>query len=415
MSEDSSSLGWPLMRDNLARADLDRLIDFLRQDDPVLTQSSQVRAFEREWSEWLGVRHSVFVNSGSSANLITMAALKETSGLGEVLVPAITWVSDIAALLHLGFTPVFVDIDRRTLGMDNAQAIAKLSPRTKAVFITHILGYNAITRELLTELGRRGIPLIEDACEAHGATFQGKKVGTFGRAANFSFYYAHHLTTVEGGMVSTDDADWYELCRMLRAHGLVREMDDPARKGDFAARHPDLSSDFIFAVPAYNVRSTEMSAVLGRSQLPRLDEAIEQRNQNLRLFLSELDPSVFQTDFAVQGASNYALTLVLKEPDPDLNARVARCLAAHRVEFRRGTSGGGNQLRQPYLTRLFGPDAYRQCPNADHVHFFGYYIGNYPSLAREKISRLAAALNRCATEPGRNVGEAQPEAACPGR
>src|SRR5262245_19659120 len=189
------------MKKNISREDLDAVIDFLRDDIPVLTQSRQVQAFEEEWSRWLGVRHSVFGNSGSSANLITLAALRELYGTGEVIVPTLTWVSDIAAVIHCGFKPVFVDIQPRTLGMDNAQVIEKLTSETKAVFLTHALGYNALTDVLLDELSRRRVPLIEDACESHGATFRDRKVGTFGLASNFSFYYAHHLSTIEGGMV----------------------------------------------------------------------------------------------------------------------------------------------------------------------------------------------------------------------
>src|SRR5437762_3989802 len=166
----AARLDWPLMKYNIAREDLDAVYTLLSRDDVLLTQSANVRAFEREWSDWLGVRYSVFVNSGSSANLVTLAALKELRGGGEVIVPPLTWVSDIAAVLHCGLEPVFVDIDPRTLGMDNEQVIARLTDRTRAVFLTHILGYNALGPRLLAELERRKIPLIEDVCESHGAT-----------------------------------------------------------------------------------------------------------------------------------------------------------------------------------------------------------------------------------------------------
>ncbi len=387
---------WPLMRNNVSRADLDAVCAFLRHDDPVLTQSREVCAFEHEWSDWLGVRHSVFVNSGSSANLVTLAALKELYGGGEIIVPAITWVSDIAAVLHCGFEPVFVDIDRQTLGMDNDQVLAKISARTRGVFLTHVLGYNALTKPLLDELRRRSVSLLEDVCEAHGATFQGRKLGTYGLASNFSFYYAHHLSTIEGGMVCSNDTDFYETVRMLRSHGLVRELDSESRRRDYRDEYPDLNPEFIFALPAYNVRSTEINAVLGRSQLPRLDEAICQRTENLRLFLDHLDPEVYQTDFAVEGSSNYAFTLILRQPDETLMRRIMRTLKMRGVEFRRGTAGGGNQLRQPYLRRLLGPEAWRRCPRADHVHFYGMYIGNYPSLPRDTILRLCELLNQLA-------------------
>src|SRR5262245_8471404 len=391
-----AGLDWPLMRNNITREDLNAVCDLLQQDDPVLTQGTNVRAFEREWSEWLGVRHSVFVNSGSSANLVTLAALKHLHGGGEIILPTITWVSDIAAALHCDFEPVLVDIEPRTLGMDPRQVLDKLTPRTRAVFLTHVLGYNALTPELLDELRRRNVILLEDVCESHGATFQGQKLGTFGLASNFSFYYAHHLSTIEGGMVCTNDTDFYETVRMLRAHGLVRELDSASRKREQWDENPDLNPEFIFALPGYNVRSTEINAVIGRSQLRRLDTTIEQRTTNLRLFLTNLNPDVYCTDFATEGSSNYAFTLILRQPDDALFRRIMAALKTRGVEFRRGTAGGGNQVRQPYLRNLLGPDPWKQYPRADHVHFFGMYVGNYPALECDKILRLCALLNHLA-------------------
>jgi CDP-6-deoxy-D-xylo-4-hexulose-3-dehydrase len=385
---------WPLMRDNLAREDREAVCELMRQEDPILTQASNVRAFEGEWSRWLGVRHSVFVNSGSSANLLTLAALRELYGPGgRVIVPTVTWVSDIASVLHCGFEPVFVDIDPRTLGMDNGQVLERLTADTRAVFLTHVLGYNGLTRRLLDELGRRDVLLLEDVCESHGATFDGRRLGTYGLASNFSFYYAHHLSTIEGGMVCTNNTDFYETVRMLRSHGLVRELDSESRKKEYADDYPDLSPEFIFAHAGYNVRSTEINAVIGRSQLRRLDDGVQRRTENLRLFLDNLDGRAYHTDFATEGSSNYAFTLVLREPDADLCRRVMAALRANGVEFRRGTSGGGNQLRQPYLRRRYGEGEWQKYPNAEHLHFYGFYIGNYPSLERERILWLCELLN----------------------
>jgi len=383
---------WPLMRNNIVREDLDALIGFLKQSDPILTQSANVAAFEQEWSAWLGVRHSVFVNSGSSANLLTLAALRERFGGGEIIVPTLTWVSDIAAVLQNGFTPIFVDINPRTLGMDTRQVVAKLTPKTRAVFLTHILGYNALDEFLLAELRRRNIPLLEDVCESHGATFQGRKLGTFGLLSNFSFYYAHHMSTIEGGMVCTDDPEFYEMLRMFRSHGMVRESRSEALKRRYQQEWPDLNPDFIFAFPAYNMRGTEINAVLGRAQLKRLDAQNQRRTRNLHCFLDHLDPAKFFTDFDREGSCNYAFTLVLREPDQDLWQRIERTLHEHKIEFRRGTSGGGNQLRQPYLRRLL-PDEYRHYPKVDHVHFFGAYIGNYPDLPTDRIEALCRLVN----------------------
>lgn len=388
-----SNLNLPLMKNNITRTDLDAVIAYLSQDDPPLTHSKQTLAFEHEWSEWLGVKYSVFVNSGASANLLTMTALKEMYGTGEVIVPPLTWVSDIAAVLQNGFTPVFVDIDRHTLGMDTIQVLNKLTPNTRAVFLTHILGYNALTKQLLDELKRRNIPLIEDVSESHGATFNGHKLGTFGLMSNFSFYYAHHMSTIEGGVICTNDRTLYETVHMLRSHGMVREATQDEVRRSYLAKYSDLNPDFIFAFPAYNVRPTEIGAVIGRSQLKRLDENNKIRRRNLELFLSRLDSTKYQTDFAIEGSCNYAFTLVLNDPDTVLRDRIEQTLRQHGVEFRRGLSGGGNQLRQPYLRKIMG-DEFERYPNVNHVHFFGWYIGNYPGLEEEKIEALCQLLNR---------------------
>jgi CDP-6-deoxy-D-xylo-4-hexulose-3-dehydrase len=390
----TTRLDWPLMSNNITRADLDSVIDFLKQENPILTQSKNVAAFEKEWSEWLGVKHSVFLNSGASANLVTMAVLRETSGLGEVIVPTLAWVSDIASVLQCGFKPVFVDINPRTLGMDTEQILSKITNQTKAVFLTHVLGYNALTQRLLDELAACGIPLIEDVCEAHGATFKGRKLGTFGLISNFSFYYAHHMSTIEGGMVSTNDAHIYETTRMMRSHGMVRESTSAQVKTFYQQQHPDLNADFIFAFPAYNVRSTEINAVLGRSQLRRLDQNNLIRTRNLKLFLNGLDPAKYRTDFEIEGSCNYAFTLILKKPDASLSGKVEQMMKEAGVEFRRGTAGGGNQLRQPYARKLVGDREFEKYPLVDHVHFYGYYIGNYPDLDQDMISELCARLNR---------------------
>lgn len=386
-------LNWPLMNNNIVRADLDAVIEYLKQDNPILTQSKNVRAFEEEWSKWLGVKYSVFINSGASANLITMAALREIAGNGEVIVPTLTWVSDISSVLQNGFKPVFVDINPRTLGMDNEQVIAKLTPQTKAVFITHVLGYNALSQRLIDELKARNILLIEDVCESHGATFKGRRLGSIGHVSNFSFYYAHHLSTIEGGMVCTNDPQWYETIRMFRSHGMTREVTSDAVKQSYKDKFPDLNPDFIFAFPAYNVRSTELNAIIGRSQLPRLDANNKLRTRNLQIFLENLDPAKYRTDFDTEGSSNYAFTLILKHADLALRDRVEKTLRQARVEFRRGTAGGGNQLRQPYARKWIGEREFEKYPHVDHVHFHGWYIGNYPDLDPARIPGLCALLN----------------------
>jgi CDP-6-deoxy-D-xylo-4-hexulose-3-dehydrase len=383
---------WPLMEDNIRMEDLSVLIDFLK-NKPRLTQSTEVAAFEREWSEWLGVKYSVFVNSGSSANFLTMAALKELKGTGEIIVPPLTWISDVVSVIQHGFTPVFADINPANLCLDEGRVLEKLSEKTVAVFLSHIQGFNGLTRKMVDELDRRNILLIEDTCESHGAEFNGRKAGSIGYASNFSFYFGHHMSTVEGGMVCTNDPDFFQVLRMIRSHGMVRESTDASLKDRFAKTHGDLSPDFIFAYPGYNFRSSEIGAVLGRSQLKRLDANNELRRDNFALFLENLDPSRYRTDFNCAGSSNYAFNLILKEKDVALRDRVEGLFRDRKVEFRRGSSGGGNQLRQPYLRKLMPEKEYERYPETEHIHFFAYYIGNYPTLEKKKILELCTLLN----------------------
>lgn len=385
-------LNWPLMENNITMEDINVLIEFLK-GYPRLTQSDNVISFEKEWSEWLGVKYSVYVNSGASANLITIAALKYLYGTGEIIVPPLTWVSDIASVIQNGFTPVFVDINPANLCMNNKQIITKLTKRTKAVFITYVQGFNGLTDRLLEALEEKNIPLIEDVCESHGATFKSRKLGTFGLISNFSFYFAHHMSTIEGGMVCTNDENVYETIRMLRSHGMIRESTSDNIKRKYIDKYSDLSSDFIFAYPAYNVRNTEIGAVLGRSQLKRLDENNARRRRNFELFLKNLDSSKYRTDFDIKGSCNYAFNLVIKEPNLEFRDKVENAMRDAGVEFRRGSSGGGNQLRQPYLKGVIPEKEYEKYPEIEHVHFYGYYIGNYPELEEKKVIDLCNLLN----------------------
>lgn len=383
----------PLMSNNINRDDLNELVSFLNQDPaPILTNSKKVLEFEKVWSDWLGVKYSVFVNSGSSANILTLAIIKYLYGDGEIITTPLGWVSDISAILHSNLTPVFCDINLRTLSVDEFEFEKCISPNTKALLLTHILGYNGLTDKILSLCEKHNIKLIEDVCESHGATFHDKKLGSFGYVSNFSFYYAHHLTSIEGGMICTNDESVYQLARVFRSHGMLRESTDTEYKESFSKNYPDLNKDFIFVSPTYNMRTTELNAVLALNQIKRLDSNNIIRKNNLQMFLSELDPQKYYTDFNTVGNSNYAFTVLLKDKNIDLRNKVESILKENGVEFRRGMSGGGNQLRQPYLRYQNFPDP-TNFPNTEYVHHYGWYIGNYPDLDKNKIVNLTKILN----------------------
>ena len=382
----------PLMDDNINREDVNSIIDFLNQDPiPKLTNGPKVVEFEKQWSEWVGVKHSLFVNSGASANELTMLALKYMYGDGEVIVPPLTWISDISSVLFAGFRPVFVDVNFDNLSFDLNKLKEAITPRTRAIFLTHVLGINGLTDELLKLCKDKNILLIEDVCESHGTTFKGKKVGSFGYASNFSFYFAHHMSTIEGGMVCTNDDKLYQMCRALRSHGMMREMTDDIMKQEIIKKYPDLNPDFIFVGPAHNFRSTEINAVIGLNQLPRLDDNNKKRVANFNYFISNLNAEKYVTELRTAGQCNYAFIVIMRDDSFDMRDKIEATLKEKGIEFRRGLSGGGNQMRQPFMTQFnYNLDNY---PNIEHIHNFSWYIGNYPSLPKEKIDYLLEVLN----------------------
>ena len=313
-----NKIQFPLMRNNILENDFNVLIKFLKKK-PILTQNKNVKNFEEKWSKWLGVKYSVFVNSGSSANLLQIQLLKmQYPKGGEVIVPPFTWSSDISSLLHCGFTPVFADIDLETLGLNTDLIISKINKNTKAIFLSYIQGFNCLSEKLLKVLKNKKIHLIEDVCESHGAKFKNKKLGSFGWTSSFSFYYAHHMSTIEGGMICTGDKKTYHNLLMLRSHGMVREVKDNKFQKYIKNKYKDLNTQFIFKFPAYNVRNTEIGGVLGLEQIKRLDKNIAIRNKNFEYFINQLDKNIFFTNFDLTGHSNYAFNVILKNKNHKL-------------------------------------------------------------------------------------------------
>ena len=384
---------FPLMKNNITKGDIDSLIKFLKRKNIILTQSTNVEKFEKLWSNWLGVKYSVFVNSGSSANLLSMAVLSELHGKGEIIVPSLTWVSDIASVIQTGHKPVFVDINLKNLSMNIDQVIDSISEKTKAIFLTHAQGFNGLNTKLLSILKKKNIPLIEDVCESHGASFKKRKLGSYGIMSNFSFYYAHHMSTIEGGMICTNDNYIYQNLRMLRSHGLVREITDQKLKRKYINQNKTLNEQFIFSFPAYNVRSTEINAIIGINQLKSIDKNIKKRNLNHKIFLENINKKKFITKFDLKGSSNYAFNLIMKKPDFEFANRLMKGMKIKGIEFRRGSAGGGNQLRQPYLKKSFSKNYFKKFPSTEHIHFFGFYIGNYPDLNKKNILDLCNKIN----------------------
>ena len=389
-------LNHALMDNNITKLDLEKVMVLLKKKNVILTQSTQVDSFEKAWSKWLGVKYSIFVNSGSSANYISIKILQilnKNSTKKEIIVPTLTWVSDVNSIIMNGFKPVFVDINLSNLSMNTEQVLKKINKKTLAVFITHAQGFNGLNDNFLKELKKKKIHLIEDVCESHGAMHKNKKLGTYGLISNFSFYYAHHMSTIEGGMICTNDKKIYEISKMLRSHGMAREAKNKNFEKKMINKYKDLSPKFIFLYPTLNFRNNEIGATIGINQLKSLNKNNKKRNENFNFFLEKLDKKKYFTDYKTEGSCNYAFPIILKTSKISKRNFFEKKLSVANIEFRRGNAGGGNQLRQPYLRDILGISNFKKFKNVEYIHSFGYYIGNYPSLNKEKIMKICNFLN----------------------
>ncbi len=379
---------WPLINDNITEEDKLDLSNFILNTNR-FTNGPKVIEFENLWSQWLGVKYSVMVGSGASANYITTSIVREEKGQqGEIIVPPIGWVSDVSSVINTGFTPVFVDVDLKTMAISYENIKAAINKNTKAIVIVHALGFNGLNDKIIKLANDHDLILIEDCCESHGATYQNKKVGSFGDMSCFSFYFGHHMTTIEGGMVSTNSENIYQLAKMFRSHGMTREASDEIQK---KYSNKNLNPLFTFAVPGYNMRSTEINAVLGISQINRLDKNIKHRKENLKTWLELLDSDLYYTEFLTDGNSSFALPLILRKDNNCLND-VCKILNDELVEYRLGTAGGGNQARQPYL-KNYEHKIVGNLETSNYIHDRGLYIGNHTDLTRSQIYNLCKKLN----------------------
>ena len=382
---------WPLMRNNITLGDRFQLAKFVLTSDR-FTNGRKVREFESKWSQWLGSKHSLYVSSGSTANLLLLSAIKELYGLkngDKVLVPSDTWVTNIAPVIQLGFTPIFCDIntDNFSFCEDDLEYISKTHPDIKLIFVTHLIGFPA-NNNLYKKLFPEAL-ILDDVCESHGCrSSDGSRVGSNSLGATFSFYFGHHISTVEGGMVSTNNDDLYNLLRLKRSHGLARESE---RYDDYVKLYPDISKQFLFVTDGYNFRNHELGAVLGLSQLKRLDSYIERRNSNYQLFINLI--SKYSDKFKVpvfhSGCSNFCLPLLCKEKeDAD---KLKRLFDDNGIEHR--PIIGGNLLKQPFLS---GYSIVTNKSNliVDFVHYNGLYLGNNQFIGKKEIDLLDNVLSQ---------------------
>ncbi len=319
-----------------------------------VTMGPKVRDFELAFARDHGWRHGVMSNSGSSANLLAIAALANHAakdGLrpgDEVIVPALSWSTTVWPLIQLGLKPVIVDIDPETLNIDPAEIERAIGPKTRAVMIVPVYGNPCDMDAINAVCWRHSLMLIEDCCEALGAYYDGKPVGKFGRVGTFSFYYSHHMTTLEGGITVTDDFELTELMRILRAHGWTREVEDKQRWYD---QYPDFDKRFLFVNLGYNLRPTELAGAMGLIQLPKLADFVQARRKNAAWFWDALGRFGaffdFQKEYPKGQSSWFGFPLIAKDDAPFTVTELTAYLNAAGIETRPIICG--NIARQPAL------------------------------------------------------------------
>jgi len=373
---------WPLMQSAITDTDKQALISFISTSDRY-TCGPKVKEFEDAWSKWLGCQHSLFVTSGSSANLLLMAAVKELYKIpngSKVLVPACTWVTNVSPVFQVGLEPVFcdVDLDRYSFDMD-----ALPEEDIRVVFITHLLGLNAPVEKL-----KKKYPnaiFLEDICESHGVKApNGMKRGSTGLGGTFSFYYGHHMTTIEGGMICTDSDDLYELMKIKRSHGMARLL-SPHLYEEAINKYPNIDPKFLFLTDGYNFRNTELNAVLGIEQLKRLDENVEVRRKNFDCFIKLLNPDIFYLPYNDPGNSSFSFPFVCKNPEE--REKLKSIFDELGVEHRPIVSG--NLLLHPFLDKWKDSVS---VPNATKLNDGGVYIGNSQFVNEDMIVKVFDAI-----------------------
>ncbi len=371
-----------LAEDTISQAELEATADWMLAGNR-LTKDKLTVEFEREFADWMGCNHAVFVNSGSSANLLMIYAAKEAGRLrnNKVIAPAVSWVTTVSPLMQLGFDVRLCDCDPDNLGLD-LNHLEELC-RTEApsmLILVHVLGHANHLTEIQAICDRYGILLLEDSCEALGSTYGDRKLGCHGAAGSFSFYYGHHISTIEGGMVVTDDPELHQVMLSLRSHGWSRDL-DPQRRERLKSQHKidEFRNFYTFYHAGFNLRSTDLQAFIGRMQLKKLDSICSVRAQNFDCYAEALTGFYKQTsDTGLLSSFAYG-TLV------ENRMEVFETLKAHQIECRPLICG--NIARHPFWVREYGEQI---LPNADLVHEYGIYLPNHHNLSRADASRVAS-------------------------
>ena len=377
-----------LAEDTITKDELLGLSEWMLEGNR-LTKSQETVEFEKEFASWMNISYAIFVNSGSSANLLMISALKDLGRLKNMkaIAPAVSWVTTVSPLLQLGFETKLCDCDEETLGLDidHLEALCR-EHNPSLLILVHVLGHANKMTEIREICDKYDVILIEDSCEALGSEVNGVKLGSLGSAGSFSFYYGHHISTIEGGMVVTDDYEFYQTMLSLRSHGWNRDLDPEKQEALTTKYSVDAFRNlYTFYHAGYNLRSTDLQAYIGRSQLKKIDSIVKVRQQNFAKYKAQLNGYYCQSS-TVSTLSSFAYGTYIQN-----RLETYEHLRKNNIEVRPLICG--NIARHPFW---IVKNEITDLPNADKVHDFGIYLPNHHNLSSEDIEHVTSTFKEVA-------------------
>ena len=378
---------YPLASSTWDEKEIEAINSVIAKD--MYTMGEGVKQFEKDFSKFFGSKYSVMVNSGSSANLIAVAALFYTKEPklkrgDEVIVPAVSWSTTFYPLYQYGLKLKFIDVDLHTLNFDLEQLKAAISDKTKMILAVNLLGNPNDFDAIKEIIGNRDILLMEDNCESMGATYNGKFTGTFGIMGTFSTFYSHHMATMEGGVVCTDDEELYHILLCLRAHGWTRHLPKENKISNKSDNW--FEESFRFLLPGYNVRPVEMSGVIGIEQLKKLPAFLEQRRKNAELFVSLFkDNPTFYIQEEIGNSSWFGFSLIIK-PNANVNRlAIVKKLEENGIDCRPIVTG---DFTKNEVLKYFDYEIFGKVKNANYLDTKGLFVGNHQIDLTKEIKHL---------------------------
>ena len=378
-----------LIQDTIDNKDIDSLIEWLKTY-PRLTKGSKTLEFESKWSNWLGTKYSVFVNSGSSANLLMLYALKVLNKMrnNKVCVPSLCWATDLAPVLQFDMEPLLVDcnLDNLSVDLEHLEEIF-IKERPSVLILVSVLGLSPNIKKITELCEKYDVILLEDNCESQGTKFENVKLGNFGLMTSFSTYFGHTMSTIEGGMISTNNKEVYETLLQLRSHGWDRDLTEDKQKELRSAWDvTDFSALYTFYIPGFNLRSTDLQAQIGLQQLDKVDGMIQNRYNNFLYYKSKLDGKIwFPKSFENEFTSNFAIPVITKSSEDKEN--LVKDLQDNNIACRPLISG--SMGTQPFYKKLYGE---KKLPNCSIIDERGIYVPNHDKMTNEDIDRVCEIL-----------------------